>query len=252
MRLHKIIKIALCALVLVFVFCIGSFHGWTSREALAKRSGVYVYDTVQRLDTHYKMMRQSILGENLLPDDQEYAIDRFTRRLRPLVAMGRIAVFTDTINGDYLISETREGRFGLGILELAFLDPQESRSRSRLTFSSRTEEGWGASRFYGEFYYSEDDVYEKGGLFIYEKDGRSARAYYDTKGTGIFDEMRVYGSNIESLYRLNGLSWEKVSEREFHHPGLTGYKYIRSPHEPFGEHAENEKENVETEQNNSP
>jgi len=212
MRFHKIIKIALCIFVLLLVFCLGSLHGWVSREILTQKSGIYVYDMERKLDAFSKKIEKSF--ENLPPDEKGYAIDLYSRRLRPLVHTGRIALFIDTINGDYLVSEVREGRFDLGLLAISFLDPQESRTRSRLTFSSKIEEGWGVARFGSVLYYSEDNVYEKGSFSIHAKDGNSARTYLDTKGTGIFDEMRVQRNGIESLYRLDGLSWEKVAERD--------------------------------------
>jgi len=209
MSFRKIIKIVLCLLVLLFTFLLGDFNGWVRREALIQKSGVYVYDTAQRLNDYSKMMEQSILDENLPPDRREHAIDEFTRRLRPLVVAGPVAVFIDTDSGDCLVSEVREGRFGLDLLRL-----QESHNQSRLSFFSRIEKGWEVSRLGSEICYFQDGVYEKGGFFIHSENGKLLRAYLDSKGTGVFDEMVVCENGILNTYHLNGLSWVKVDDEE--------------------------------------
>jgi hypothetical protein len=58
MRFRKIIIIVLCTFFLLFAYCLGCLHGVQRREELTQRAGVYVYDTQQKLDAHFKMMKQ--------------------------------------------------------------------------------------------------------------------------------------------------------------------------------------------------
>jgi hypothetical protein len=178
------------------------------REELTRRAGGYVYDTAQKLDAFSTMMLQASLDEKLPPDDREYMIDRFTKKLRPLAVVGPVTVFIDTDSGAYLVSESREDVFVVPLLEI-----EENHNQIRMTFSSRIEKGFGKiARFGSMFYYTKDDKYERGDFFIHGGDG-DMKIFRDTKGIGVFDEMIIAENGIRDIYRLNGLSWEKIDEQ---------------------------------------
>jgi hypothetical protein len=82
----------------------------------------------------------------------------------------------------------------------------------RVEFISSLEKGWRLPRFRTHLFYSEGNIYEKGGFFIFEEDGMPVRAYFDTKGIGDFDSMLNYENGVPVKYRLNGLTWERVAE----------------------------------------
>jgi len=196
-----------------------------------------VYNTQQKLDAYYKNEEKAIFDLRLPSELTRDAIEKL-KRMRPLVVAGQIVVFFDDIDGSYEVCE--EG------FHKPFVMLDRSNERfDRLYLNNKVEKDWKFPRFSGTFSYSKDNIYEKGALVIYEKDGKPVRAYRDTMGVGAFDEMQVYENDITIVYHLNGLSWEKVTERQ-HHPLLLNYENVLSiSEEQPGCSGENEK--VETE-----
>jgi len=85
-----------------------------------------------------------------------------------------------------------------------------------LTFYSLLEKDWKVSRFCVRLFYSEDNVYARVILAVFNEDEICTRIYFDTKRSGIFDVMSVYENGTRNIYRLNELSWEKIAEHQSH------------------------------------
>jgi hypothetical protein len=208
-RLRRIIKIVIYALALLLAYCIGNFHGWESREALILRSGIYVYDTEQKLEEYYAAFERGFVDKTgFTPDSpatREYMV--MTRRTgRPLVAIGPFSVFVYEDSGNFSV---REMQSLLPLVEL------ESNGQSkRLNFHSSLEKDWYLPRFAATFSYSEDGAYKWSSFMFQEKDGTIARHYLDTKGIGVLNRMVVFENGISTRYELKGLSWEKIDDEE--------------------------------------
>ena len=219
MKFRQIIKIILCILGMLLAYRLGCLHGVQWRDELTQRTGVYVYDTQQKLDAYYKNVEKAILDSGLPGELTSDAIDR-RRRMRPLVVAGPIVVFFDDNDGSYEVCEED--------FHKPFVFYNRSNERfDLLHLTTKVENDWKLSRFSSVLSYSKNGIYEGGAFSIRREDGHLVRTYLDTKGIGAFDEMLVYENEITNRYRLNGLSWEKVDERD-HHPALIDYENLLS------------------------
>ena len=196
----KFRKVILKTLVLLFVFCLGyvlcaievMFH--TNRL-----DGIHFY----LYDMDYKIENFKG-GKEKAPSILEKGTN-----LRPLVEVGPLFVF--------LLDDGERSWFSVhersSHTTLVFL---ENRQQSKLlSFISSVEKNREVPRFMFNLCYSEDGIYERGIIAVYEEDGDSrklVRAYADTGGIGVFDIMIVYENDITNTYRLNGLVWEKVGD----------------------------------------
>ena len=221
MILRRIIKVVMCAIILLLTFWIGDFRGWERREALIQRNGVYVYDTQRKLDTHYQNQEKAFLDTGLPSELTRDAIDSM-RSMRPLVVAGPVVVFLDDHSGSY---EVYKGNIDQPIA--TYDKTHEKHDRQYLY--CKVEKGWEISRFTCGFTYSKDGIYENGLIAISGKDGLPVRIYRDTMGHGVFDEMRIYENDIEGLYHLNGLTWEKVDEQPFNDDQEMDVEQLDSP-----------------------
>lgn len=217
MKLHKFAKISLYGIVILSVFFLGLFQGWLMREILARKRDIYVYDTEHKIDAYFKCQEASILATGLPREDPDVKDTlESIRKMPPLVAAGPILVFFDDKSGSYLVREKN--------VDNPIVEYQKSHELcDRQYLHSKVEKGWQLPRFSSVLFYSKDGVFEKGVFVIQEKDGRPIRAYRDTQGTGIFDEMEIFENGIMSLYRLKGLSWRKVAQRQYI-PELVDYE----------------------------
>ena len=211
-RLRRIITIAIYALVVLLAYCIGNFHGWKSREALILKSGVYVYDTEQKLEDFYTMFERDFFDKTGFPPEspeaREFAV-LVRKGGRPLVAVGPFAVFVEDDSGRFSV---REIRSLMPLVEL-----ERNGQSKHLVLSSLLEKGSWLPRFQFSFFYSEEGIYKGGNFSVNREDGTVERLYMDTKKTGVFDVMHIldYEDGITNKYRLNGLSWERYATREW-------------------------------------
>jgi hypothetical protein len=222
-NLRKIIKIALCVLVLLFTFFLGDFRGWMRHKALTKIDDlcqqmddfhlfVYTYDTKQKIEDYNKWIGGVICDQmGLSPISSEF--EATMREMgRPLVTVGPFTIFfvdsDDGSSGRFSVRETQPNV--LPLLELEILELSK-----RLQLFSSVEKVWGLPRFHASLNYSEDGTYINGGFSVHGEDGRLERIYSDTKGTGVFDVMNVFENNVRFTYRLNDLTWELVGEQLF-------------------------------------
>jgi hypothetical protein len=206
MTFRKVIKILLCTLVLLFVFCLGSFQGWQMRERLLQKSGVYVYDTKRKLDNYYQMMTGAILNQTGLPPESSEVKETIAdvKRKRPIVVVGPFAIYIDNDSGEFSVHEEP--------LPVSLLELKTHEQSKLLEFHSSVEKGWTSTRFSARLFYSEDGVYERGSFAVFRKDVEIERVYFDDEGVGVFNRMKVAENGIMNTYRLNGFFWERVDE----------------------------------------
>ena len=212
-------KIALKIFVFLFVFGLGfilSMLLYTDRQMDDFHLFVYAFDTKQKLADHYKMFERQFFDKTGLPPESPEAREwmALVKELgRPLVEVGSLAVFVND-NGAFSVREIQSVKQESGwLLPLIELENHEQSKYLRL-YSSQ-EKGCGMPRFHASLAYSEDGIYEKGSFSVHKEDGRLARIYVDTKGTGVFDEMHVHENNVRFIYRLNDLTWGLVDEQPY-------------------------------------
>jgi len=165
---------------------------------------VYLYDTKPKLEDYYKSMEGVDLDE--LHYSQSEVVEWFflAKSIRPLAVVGPFAVFVSSDNRKFSVCET-QSLFPL--VELEVLEHSK-----RLHLSTLREKGYSLPRFVSNLYYSEDGTYEKGDFAVHKEDGMMERVYFDRKGMGVFDMMRVLDHGTQFIYSLNGDIWELVNE----------------------------------------
>ena len=209
---RKIIKIALCLFILFITFYLGDFSGWTRCRLLTERSGVYVYDTQQKLEDYYKMVEREFIdytGVGPGGYTEKKALDLLLSE-RPLVTVGPFAIFVDN-GGKLSVREIQSLKQERGLL-LPLVELKNDGQSKCLRLFSSSEKDRKVPRFSASLYYSEGGMYERSWFAVHREDGTFERVYIDTKGIGVFDIMCVFENGMQTTYHLNGLSWEKVEE----------------------------------------
>ncbi|MDR0521354.1 MAG: hypothetical protein LBH00_05825, partial [Planctomycetaceae bacterium] len=75
---------------------------------------------------------------------------------------------------------------------------------------------WHSCRFACTFTYSEEGEYRQSHWIVCnDESGLISRMYFDTDGDGILDRMDTFEKGIHTLYKMNGLFWEKQEERPY-------------------------------------
>ena len=209
MRFRKII---LKTLVFFFVFCLGYILCVVEVMYIRDRmNGIhfYVYDMEYKIENFHKRgMEKASTSTGVSPESSaaKELIAGGRTNIRPLVEVGPFFVsLLDDGDSSWFSVHKISSMVPLVLLE----NPQQSK---RLNLYSSVEKSMELPRFMFSFHYSEDDIYERGSISVYEEvgeDRKHVRTYFDSKGTGVFDIMRVYENGIENTYRLNGFVWTK-------------------------------------------
>jgi hypothetical protein len=174
------------------------------------RQMVYLYDTEQKVENHYKTLERKFLEDTRMPPESP-EVKKLNASVRehgrPLVAVGPFGVFAGNDGCQFSV---RELQTQFPVVEL------ESREQSKsLLFLSSLEKDWIVPRFHAQLIYSEDGIYKKGVFSVHGKDGIPERTYFDTKGMGLFDVMYVHENGSIYIYYLDGLTWELASEKPY-------------------------------------
>ena len=171
---------------------------------------VTLYDTKQKLEDYYKTM------EAVFPPGFPRASDMMALvgRDQPLASAGPFAIFVNNESGEFSV---RDSQSLMQIVEWKKSGWSSYEQSKHLILFSSYEKGWIMPRFCAGLRYSEDGVYE-GGWFAFDREnGLPDRTYYHNKENGIFDKMDVYEYDVDmpnkfvmpTVYRLNGLTWER-------------------------------------------
>jgi hypothetical protein len=160
---------------------------------------VFLYDTEQKIEDYYKMVQALPLPEcdfagSGLP---------LTWRDRPLVTVEPFTIFVHNITGEFSV---RDAQTHSHLVEM-YISGQAKNMR----LHGLLEKGRSFPRFFAFLNYSGDGFYKRSGVSLSD-DNQKSTFYRDMEGIGVFDTMRVSDreNDVETHYRLNDLTWEKI------------------------------------------
>jgi len=240
-KLRKIVSIVLCCLALLFAYWLGGLRSIQRHdeirlqtkqigagtiveiepsnpstgekllgdelpdESFAQRCRIYLYDTDQKVkDLFKRMVRVYYETEGILPT-REWIAEMTSER--PILTVGPFVVVLE-VNDNWSV---RELSYAQALVSLGYYEQSK-----RLKLFSLPEKGWKSQRFGVDIFYSDDGIYECGYFAVFNEDRIRVRTYFDDEGIGVFNRMEVLENGIYNTYHLNGCSWEKVDENQYH------------------------------------
>ena len=169
----------------------------------------FVYDTEQKVDGYWEWREKEHFdrtGDSPESPERKMYMAKARKEWRPLVEVGAFFIFLCEEGARRWFTVLERSTHVL-IVQLA----SDEQSKELRLYSS-LEKDWNVPRFVSQFRYSEDGVYEYGGISVFRRDGTRKSDYIDTRGIGVLDAMYAHKEGKNILYYLNGLTWERDDE----------------------------------------
>ena len=211
-------SVFVCILCLIMLLCgigIGSF--WEYSSTLQQRrfieNNIYVYDSQEKIDKwfqHFENDMKIVAADmNLSKEEYEELFVKFKTSI-PIAAVGKIGIFYNRVTDEYQLVEhgLHKPIAALGV----YLPGQKFRQ-----FDGAVLEGSFLPHATIHFLYNEDGSLMRGSYMTQNQNGHINRIYYDTDGTGQFDQMVINEDGKPQKYKMVEMTWTKTNPNAENH-----------------------------------